>query len=169
MPFERCLDSQSSRVECDVHGPPGLPKANRFYPTRAGLGAYARAKSDRAPASDTRQRFQRTEPTCSQSNRGRGDPTRFVTASETEDGSVAIAYLPRGGTISLRGGLERSISVLWFNPRSGDWIDAGSAGAEASLTAPDDNDWVLCMRASGSRHGRSVKRTERGHGDRSAS
>ena len=54
-------------------------------------------------------------------------------------GQEYIVYLPHGGTTSVYS-LASTSRAIWFNPRDG---SSGPAGAGTTLTAPDNNDWVL--------------------------
>jgi hypothetical protein len=80
---------------------------------------------------------------------GEHDPTRFVAAARTEDGRLAVLYLPTGGSVRLNAqSLVRPTPAHWFNPRTGEWADGGTVvEATHTLTAPDNSDWVLCIAA----------------------
>ena len=82
---------------------------------------------------------------------GDKDPLRFVTVAKTDDGTLAMLYMPKGGEIGLRGKvLNRIGSARWFNPRAGVWKAAGIVkDADIRLSAPDDHDWVLILKADG--------------------
>jgi len=70
---------------------------------------------------------------------GDADPTRHIMAAATADGSLAVLYTPVGGTLKLN--LPGAMAGQWFDPRTG-------ASAEATdFTAPDEQDWVLVLRA----------------------
>ncbi|HVF26673.1 MAG TPA: DUF4038 domain-containing protein, partial [Pyrinomonadaceae bacterium] len=80
---------------------------------------------------------------------GKTDARRFVAIAKSNDGKLALAYLPEGGTIALR--LEtfnRIIAARWVNPRGGGWqrakhVRIGASDAPLTFAAPDTNDWVL--------------------------
>jgi len=82
---------------------------------------------------------------------GGEDPRRFIAAAATESADWCIVYTPAGGTITLRTGkLARPAAARWFDPRRGEWQDAGSIeGEEQTFNTPDAQDWVLDIRASG--------------------
>jgi hypothetical protein len=73
---------------------------------------------------------------------GGDDPARHVSAARTDDGKVAVLYLPVGGEVRLTAAEWRG---EWFDPRTGGRQPAG--GAEpGTFRAPDDRDWVLLLR-----------------------
>jgi hypothetical protein len=65
-------------------------------------------------------------------------------AASTEDGDWALIYLPRGGSFAVRADLlRRPTLVRWFNPRTGDYINAGGVAREKhTFITPDEEDWV---------------------------
>jgi hypothetical protein len=80
-----------------------------------------------------------------------------VTAAATEDGSLAVAYLPHGGTIQVAmNRLRRPVRATWFDPAGGQYEPvAGSPfGNKGSrdFTSPGRNaagdaDFVLVLEA----------------------
>jgi hypothetical protein len=78
---------------------------------------------------------------------GDADPTRFIAAAMSEDGSTVVAYLPAGGAVKLdAAALRRPARSRWFNPRTGDYLEAPRIEArQQALAAPDDGDWVLLI------------------------
>ena len=66
---------------------------------------------------------------------GDADPNRFIAAAQSAQSKVVI-YTP-GDPIHLTHPLT---DARWYNPRTGDWSDAGS-GTE--FTPADGEDWVL--------------------------
>jgi len=78
---------------------------------------------------------------------GEGNPQCFVAAARTEGGELAVVYLSQGGDLPLRlESLKRPAVARWFNPRTGEWTDGGTVEeALPILTAPDSNDWGLCI------------------------
>jgi hypothetical protein len=78
---------------------------------------------------------------------GAREPSRFVAVAKAEEGGWILAYLPVGGTITLRTqGLSKPAVARWFNPRTGAWSGQSVVSEMAQqLTAPDDNDWVLWL------------------------
>jgi hypothetical protein len=67
---------------------------------------------------------------------GAADPNQFIAAAHTTDGTLAVLYLPTGGTVTLNRAFQR---MRWFDPRTGAWLDAHG------LTAPDHQDWLLVL------------------------
>ncbi len=76
---------------------------------------------------------------------GHDDPKRYVTACMTEEGSLALAYMPKGGELMLdTGRLRKPARATWFNPRNGRRTDAGQVTGEVhTFATPDQHDWVL--------------------------
>jgi hypothetical protein len=63
-----------------------------------------------------------------------------------ETGKVYAVYLPHGTDVSVK--LESGrYGVKWFNPRSGEYSNAGIADGATwtSPEAPDNQDWVLLL------------------------
>ncbi len=79
---------------------------------------------------------------------GADDPNRFVTVSRSDKGDLLVAYLPAGGTIEMKTErLKHPLKARWFDPRTGKWSHIGPVGKQKmQFTAPDGNDWVLCLR-----------------------
>ncbi len=74
---------------------------------------------------------------------GENDPNLYQTVAATDDGAVIVAYLPLGGTISLKS--KGMAQAKWFDPRKGTYTE----GAVAEVfDAPDAQDWVLLLRSS---------------------
>lgn len=79
-----------------------------------------------------------------------GDPLRHVSASSSEDGTLAVIYLPAGGTVELAPGtLGDGLAAAWFNPREGGFQEASARGDGTRFAAPDENDWVLVVQRDG--------------------
>ena len=84
--------------------------------------------------------------------------SNYVTAAATPDGTLAIAYLPTAGTISVdMGKLAGAARAQWFDPANGKYSDvSGSPFANSgtrTFTPPaknssSDTDWVLVLSAS---------------------
>ncbi|MCC6444093.1 MAG: glycoside hydrolase family 140 protein [Armatimonadetes bacterium] len=85
----------------------------------------------------------------------------YVAAARAEDGSLALAYIPSGGTEGRSltvnmGELASRVAARWFSPATGRFVDLpGSpfpnSGTQA-LTSPGDNgtgasDWLLVLEA----------------------
>jgi hypothetical protein len=69
---------------------------------------------------------------------GDNDPNQFIAAAQTDD--AVIAYLPEGGSVTFK---MKPSSAQWFNPRTG---ERSAAEGTQTLTAPTDEDWILCVR-----------------------
>ena len=52
------------------------------------------------------------------------DPAAFVAASAADDGSVAVIYLPRGGSVTLAPAAAAMSPRRWFDPRTAAWAEA---------------------------------------------
>ena len=80
---------------------------------------------------------------------GEKDAKLFIAAAKSDNGDLAVAYLPEGGDITLQTeSLKRRAAARWFHPFTGGWLEAGSVDQSAQeFTAPDRNDWVLCIEA----------------------
>ena len=77
---------------------------------------------------------------------GESDPDRFVAAGATDDGKWVVVYTPTGGRIVLDGRrLKEGRRARWFDPRTGQFKEA--AGEGDAYPAPDEQDWVLEVRA----------------------
>lgn len=76
-------------------------------------------------------------------------PSQFISASRSQAGDLAVIYMPSGGELRLdTKQLKRNAAVEWLNPRTGARTRAGRVtGTSLALTAPDADDWVLCIRA----------------------
>jgi hypothetical protein len=88
----------------------------------------------------------------------KGEGNRRRTAAWGQDGSFMLAYLPEGGSVTMRG-LDRlngpQLTASWFDPRTGAWKEAGRYDKKGALgfTAPsagEKDDWVLVIDAEGS-------------------
>ena len=89
---------------------------------------------------------------------GSEDGVNCVTDAETSDHTLALAYLPEGGTITVNmAQMAGATTVRWFDPTDGDFTSiSGSPFANSgshSFTPPGtnsggDSDWVLVFQAS---------------------
>lgn len=82
----------------------------------------------------------------------------YVTTARTDNGSLAVSYLPQGGTITLdMAQLGWPAVARWFDPTKGTYRKIASRFANAgtqSFTAPSSNadgdpDWVLVIESLG--------------------
>jgi hypothetical protein len=82
---------------------------------------------------------------------GQADPRRFVAAACTEEGDVAVLYVPEGLELTLdTTALRHPALARWFNPRQGTWHPAGPiAHPTARLATPTGEDWALAVQAEG--------------------
>jgi hypothetical protein len=73
------------------------------------------------------------------------DPARHVSVARSEEGDLAVIYMPVGGSLSLKQGiLKEGLQAEWFDPRNGQRMSAGSSG-QTTFEAPDQKDWVLVL------------------------
>ena len=89
---------------------------------------------------------------------GRFAENNYVTAALTPDGTLGMAYLPKGGTISVAmSKLQNGITARWFDPTDNTFkAMAGSPFSNRGtrrFTAPGKNsagdpDWVLVLEAA---------------------
>jgi hypothetical protein len=71
----------------------------------------------------------------------------FAMASPSE----LIAYLPKGGTVTLDlTGLQGRLEARWFDPRNGTWGESFvvEGGGSRELTSPGGDDWAFRLRTS---------------------
>ena len=67
-----------------------------------------------------------------------------LTCALAEEGQEILIYLPFGGTVRLD--VPESACAL-LNPRTGEIAESRAAAGRFAFTAPDDEDWVLHIRA----------------------
>ena len=68
-----------------------------------------------------------------------------------EPGQVYVAYLPRGGSVSVDlSAAKGPLTARWFNPRTGQTGEAFTVtgGTRGEFQAPDTGDWVLLLRSA---------------------
>lgn len=79
----------------------------------------------------------------------RKDPLSYVAAAMAEDQSLALVYLPQGGTVTLETGDLKGARAVWFDPRTAERIRAAYARGEREVyTAPGEGDWLLILTRS---------------------
>ncbi len=131
--------------------PEGHERLGPVQPWRAGLDspgvrsmAILRALFDALPWWSLRP-----APELLMQQPGEEDPAHFIAAAKTEDGTLAVVYIPQGGDVCLdTSSLVHPATETWFNPRTGERKYAGPvAGTTCTLTSPEDEDWVLCIEA----------------------
>jgi len=81
-----------------------------------------------------------------------------VAAALADDGSLALAYLPKGGTIQVAmDRLHGPVDASWFDPTSGQYTSIEGSPFENNTkhgfvspgsNSAGDNDWVLLLQAS---------------------
>ena len=76
------------------------------------------------------------------------DNSKFCFA---KPGEVYLVYLPNGSGTAIDLTKEAgALTLRWFNPRDGSWLENNSTtvnGGETSmLNAPDENDWLAVIR-----------------------
>ena len=72
------------------------------------------------------------------------EPSDWVSAVRNSDGSLALVYLPAGGSVTVdTGRLADGVAGQWYDPRTGERAEA--SGDEGSYSAPSDHDWVLVL------------------------
>jgi hypothetical protein len=82
---------------------------------------------------------------------GYGNPRAedFISAARTQDGSMAIIYIPTARTITvdLSTISGQQANASWFNPRSGRSADIGTFEARATrrFRTPESGDWALVL------------------------
>ncbi len=76
---------------------------------------------------------------------GADDPSKFVSAAQTEDGNFAVLYLPVGGDVDIKAAkFLDGYRAYWVDPRSGGQIRAFIAGS-TTFHAPNTDDWLLVI------------------------
>lgn len=82
------------------------------------------------------------------------DPGKEMVAALASDGSLLLAYSPYGANfqLNLREIKAQQITISWFNPRNGEFIDVGTIEKTniMDFDPPSDekrgNDWVLVVK-----------------------
>jgi len=73
---------------------------------------------------------------------GQSDPSKYVAASRSESGDLAVIYLPQGGPLILAPNhLHESQKTQWFNPRTGEYTEA-IPNSPNHFTTPTPEDWI---------------------------
>jgi hypothetical protein len=81
---------------------------------------------------------------------GAHDVGRYVLASRSPDGDLAVVYMPTGERLRLKlGALRPGWSAVWGNPRTGERLPAPheTGGEITEFTPPDAEDWLLIIQA----------------------
>ncbi len=78
---------------------------------------------------------------------GKHNPDLFITAARTDDGSLAMIYIPTTTTLNINTlSLKPDLPAAWFNPRTGESIPYASTikrSGQIKVDTPDTTDWVL--------------------------
>jgi hypothetical protein len=90
---------------------------------------------------------------------GQGEGEDHVQAARAEDGSFAIAYLPRGKpvTVALDRIAGKSVQAHWYDPRKGTWARVGeypnSGGRKFEApSSGEKDDWALVLEDSAKKY-----------------
>jgi hypothetical protein len=86
---------------------------------------------------------------------GGGDGADHIEATRDSEGSYAMVYLPKGGsvTLDLRSLTTEELRVSWLDPRTGeitgdaDSVNKGTAVVITAPTSGEREDWVLIVDA----------------------
>jgi Protein of unknown function (DUF4038)/Domain of unknown function (DUF5060)/Putative collagen-binding domain of a collagenase len=78
---------------------------------------------------------------------GKKDASKFIAAANSEEGDLFVAYLPEGGSVTLKtDSLKKGLTARWYHPRTGGWLDAGTVKqSPQTFKTADRNDWVLLI------------------------
>lgn len=79
---------------------------------------------------------------------GQADARRTVVATRSDDGTLALIYIPAEESVSLRlDGLAQPIGASWYDPRTGERLPADSPRGPGDWTVrtPGSGDWVLLL------------------------
>ena len=72
-------------------------------------------------------------------------PVAHVSGARSENGDLAVFYLPVGGRLKLKkGALKEGLHAEWFSPRTGERVSIKRSAQEGFLS-PDQQDWVLLL------------------------
>jgi hypothetical protein len=75
-------------------------------------------------------------------------PSRTITASSTSDGHLLVIYVPGNTGVYLkRSSLSNGFSAQWFNPRCGEYLEAGFQIKKSRVyfRTPGAKDWLLVV------------------------
>jgi len=80
---------------------------------------------------------------------GKEDASKFIAAAKSNEGDLAVVYLPEGGSVTLKtDSLNKNATARWYHPRTGGWLDAGKLEKSPhTFKTVDRNDWVLLIEA----------------------
>jgi len=74
-------------------------------------------------------------------------PDKFIAAARSEQGDLAVVYMPEGGQVHLdTQSLQAGLSARWYHPRTGGWLPAEAPRQGKQVYQPADrNDWILLL------------------------
>ena len=77
------------------------------------------------------------------------DASKFIAAAKSDEGDIAVIYLPEGGSVTITtDSLKNNATARWYHPRTGGWLDAGKIEkSPQTFKTVDKNDWVLLIEA----------------------
>ncbi|MEZ4709566.1 MAG: DUF4038 domain-containing protein [Caldilineaceae bacterium] len=84
---------------------------------------------------------------------GAADVHKYVLASRSQSGDLAVVYTPAGGTIVLNAAvLPAQFDAVWVEPRAGQQLPATSttAGDHILFETPSEQDWILFIQIANS-------------------
>jgi hypothetical protein len=79
---------------------------------------------------------------------GQAEVRRTIAAARSDDGRLALLYVPAEESVSLRlDGLALPMGASWYNPRTGERQPAESPPSQGTWTVPTPGtgDWVLLL------------------------
>ncbi len=80
---------------------------------------------------------------------GAKDASKFIAAAKSNEGDIAVVYLPEGGSVTIdTESLNKTATARWYHPRTGGWLNAGKIEqSPQTFKAVDNNDWILLIEA----------------------
>lgn len=80
---------------------------------------------------------------------GKKDAAKFIAAAKSEQGDLAVIYLPEGAKVEIKTELLKAgLTARWYHPRTGGWLSADEPNKSVQAFTPADrNDWILLLQA----------------------